>query len=137
MDEESLPLPVDEPTNITISNRRLLVEMAVLILAGAFAGFIFGGWRFGSGVLFGGMLAFANYYWLKRSTAAIFNSAAMGLGAGWVSVRFIARYVALVVVILAVHFSGMFPATSVIAGLGAFAAAVVVEGFTSIFRRNI
>ena len=137
MGEESLTLPSEQPANITISNYRLLVEMAVLILAGTLAGFVFGGWRFGTGVLLGGILAFVNYYWLKRSTAAIFSSSASGVGAGLVSLRFIARYAALIVVILGIHFTSALPVTAVIAGLGAFAAAVVIEGFTSIFRRNI
>lgn len=137
MGEESPALPSDEPLPAGISHSRLLIEMAVLVAVGAVIGFILGGARFCFGVLFGGALAFINYYWLKRSTAAIFEKAISGVGGRFVSLRFISRYVALGVVILAIHFSGAMPATAVIAGLAAFAVAVVVDGFISIFRRNI
>lgn len=137
MGEESPALPTEAPLTSNISHRRLLIEMAVLIALGSVAGFIFGGLRFGFGVLFGGALAFLNYYWLKRSTAAIFEKAVSGVNAVFVSFRFILRYIAVGVVILAVHFSGAMPAVAVIAGLSAFAIAVVVDGLISIFRRNI
>jgi hypothetical protein len=137
MGEESPALPTEAPVTSNISHRRLLIEMAVLIAIGSVAGFIFGGLRFGFGVLFGGALAFLNYYRLKRSTAAIFEKAVSGANAAFVSLRFILRYIAVGAVILAVHFSGAMPAVAVIAGLSAFAIAVVVDGLISIFRRNI
>jgi len=137
MGEESPALPTEAPVTSNISHRRLLIEMAALIAVGSVAGFVFGGLRFGFGVLFGGALAFLNYYWLKRSTAAIFEKAASGASAALVSLRFILRYVAVGLVILAVYFSGAMPAVAVIAGLSAFAIAVVVDGLISIFRRNI
>ena|SRR6478672_859525 len=137
MGEESPALPSEAPVTVDISHRRLLIEMAVLIAVGSLAGFVFAGLRFGIGVLFGGVLAFLNYYWLKRSTAAIFEKALSGTGARFVSLRFISRYVAVGAVILAVHFSGAMPAAAVIAGLSAFAIAVVVDGLISIFRRKI
>lgn len=137
MGEESPALPTEAPVTSNISHRRLLIEMAALIAVGSIVGFVFGGFRFGFGVLFGGALAFLNYYWLKRSTEAIFEKAASGSSAAFVSLKFILRYVAVGLVILAVHFSGAMPAVAVIAGLSAFAIAVVVDGLISIFRRNI
>lgn len=137
MGEESPALPADVPVNANISHRRLLIEMAVIIAVGALLGFIFGGAGFGSGVLFGGVLAFLNYFWLKRSTAAVFEKAFLGGQGRFLTLRFIGRYLALGLVVLAVHFSGFMPAVAVIVGLAAFALAVVVDGFISIFRRNI
>ena len=137
MGEETPALPLEAPVTNVISHRRLLTEMAVLIALGSLVGFIFAGLRFGLGVLFGGVLAFLNYYWLKRSTAAIFDKALSGTSARFVSLRFISRYMAVGAVILAIHFSGAMPAVAVIAGLSAFAIAVVVDGLISIFRRNI
>ena len=137
MGEESPALPTEAPVTTIISHRRLLIEMAALIAVGSIAGFVFGGLSFGFGVLFGGALAFLNYYWLKRSTAAIFEKATSGSSAAFVSLKFILRYVTVGLVILAVHFSGVMPAVAVIAGLSAFAIAVVVDGLISIFRRNI
>ena len=138
MGDESPALTSEATAGANISHRRLLIEMAVLIAVGTVIGFVFGGVRFCVGVLFGGALAFANYFWLKRSTAAVFESALSGgTGGWWLPVNFIGRYFALGAVILAVHFSGLMPAAAVIAGLAAFAIAVVVDGFISIFRRNI
>jgi hypothetical protein len=137
MGEETPALPLEAPVTAVISHRRLLIEMAALIVLGILAGFIFAGLRFGLGVLFGGLLAFLNYFWLKRSTATIFDKALSGTSATFVSLRFISRYIAIGAVILAVHFSGAMPAVAVIAGLSAFAIAVVVDGLISIFRRNL
>lgn len=137
MDEESPSLPTNEPANASISHKRLLIEMAVLIALGAIAGFIFGDVRFGFGVLFGGVLAFLNYFWLKRSTAAIFEKAISGDRARFLPLWFISRYLAIGLVILAVHFSGAIPATAVILGLAAFAFAVVIDGLIRIFKRDI
>src|SRR5438128_9323965 len=121
MGEESPSLPTSEPATATISHRRLLIEMAVLIATGTIIGLIFGSARFGSGVLFGGGLSFLNYYWLKRSTAAVFEKAISGERARLLPLKFISRYLALGAVILAVHFSGAMPAAAVIAGLASFA----------------
>jgi hypothetical protein len=137
MGEESPALPSEAPVTATVSHRRLLIEMAVLVVVGTVAGYIFGGPRFGIGVLFGGGLAFLNYYWLKRSLAAVFDKALFGGRGRLLPLKFIGRYIALGVVIFAVHFSGAMPAAAVIAGLASFALAVVVDGFISIFRRNI
>ena len=137
MGEELPALPTNEPANASISHNRLLIEMAILVALGAVAGSIFSGVRFGLGVLFGGGLAFLNYFWLKRSTAAIFEKAVSGDGAKFVSLRFISRYVAIGLVILAVHFSGAMPAVAVILGLAAFAFAVVFDGLLRIFKRDI
>jgi hypothetical protein len=137
MGEESPSLPTNEPANVNISDRRLLVEMAMLIAIGVVAGFTFGGIRFGLGVLFGGVLAFLNYFWLKRSTAAIFEKAISGDRARFLPLRFISRYIAIGLVILAVYLSGAMSATAVILGLGAFAFAVVIDGLVKIFKREI
>src|SRR4029077_15563240 len=103
MGDESPALSSETPAAANISCRRLLIEMAVLIVVGTAIGFIFGGVRFGFGVLFGGALAFGNYYWLKSSTAAIFDKAFSGVGQGWwLPFRYISRYFALGAVILAV-----------------------------------
>ena len=137
MGEESSALSSSEPANVTISHRRLLVEMAILIVIGTIIGWFFGGARFGVGVLFGGALAFGNYFWLKSSTESLFATAFSGGRTPLPAIRFMARYVALGLVILAIHYSGVLPAAAIIAGLAAFALAVVVDGIVSIFRRTV
>jgi len=137
MGEESPALLRSEPANAVISHRRLLVEMAVLVILGTVVGSLFGGARFGIGVLIGGALAFGNYFWLKRSTESLFETAFSGGRTPLPAIRFIARYVVLGLVILAIHYTGLLPAAAVIAGLAAFALAVVVDGIVSIFKRTV
>jgi hypothetical protein len=137
MGKESPALPSEAPVTANISHRRLLVEMAVLIVVGTFVGGSLAGPRFGIGILFGGLLAYLNYFWLKRTLAAVFDKALFGGQGRLLPLRFIGRYVVLGAIILAVHFSGVLPAAAVIAGLASFAAAVVIDGLISIFRRDI
>ena len=137
MGEDTPALLGPEPASATISHRRLLVEMAFLIVIGTIIGWLFGGPKFGVGVLFGGALAFGNYFWLKSSTESLFATAFSGGRTPLAAIRFIARYVVLGLVILAFHYTGILPAAALIAGLAAFAMAVVVDGIMSIFRRTI
>jgi hypothetical protein len=111
--------------------------MAVLIVIGTFIGWFFGGAKFGVGVLSGGALAFGNYFWLKSSTESLFAMAFSGGRTPLPAIRFIARYVVLGLVILVFHYTGILPAAALIAGLAAFAIAVVVDGIISIFRRTV
>lgn len=116
-----------------ISHRGILVVMAAVVIVGALFGFALKGLGFGIGVLFGGVLAFVNYFWLERSTRAIFESAAIN-SPGWLAAKYIFRYVAIGAVLLMVYTTGVLPVTAVIAGLGAFALAVVIQGLKNIFN---
>src|SRR5215203_1287234 len=125
MDEEPDPLTTDSAA--TISHRGILVIMVVVVAVGSLAGFVFGGSRFGIGVLFGGVLAFANYLWLDRSTKAIFSQTAIA-STGILAAKYILRYAVLGLVLLLVYMTGAVPVAAVILGLAAFAFAVVIEG---------
>ncbi len=128
MHEETDPLAI-------VSHRGILIIMAVIVAAGAVAGLIFAGPRFGIGVLFGGLLAFGNYLWLDRSTRAIFQPDAVR-SAGLLAAKYILRYVAIGGVLLLVYLTGALPIPAVILGLGAFAIAVVVQGLKNIVSSN-
>ena len=73
MGEDIDPLTTESSSVIPITNRGIIVVMVGVVIVGAIAGFIFGGKSFGFGILFGGVLAFANYFLLERSTRAIFQ----------------------------------------------------------------
>jgi hypothetical protein len=132
MGEDFDPLTTDSKS-AALSQRGILGVMAVVVAGGAFLGFAFQGTRFGVGVLFGGLLAFLNYLWLDRSTRAVFDNTAVN-SAGWLAVKYILRYVGIGAMLLLVYLTGVLPITAVIAGLGAFALAVVVQGVKSIFK---
>lgn len=136
MGEGSPALPSEPPSSVVISDRRLLIKMAVLGLTGTVIGSVAADIRFGIGVFFGGLLAFLNYLWLRRSTASIFEKALQGTPARFVAVGYISRYVVIALVVAAVYFSGTLPVSAVIIGLSVFAVAVVAEGIAVLFRRN-
>jgi len=119
-----------------ITNRSILVVMVGVVIAGAIAGSIFGGKSFGFGVLFGGVLAFTNYFWLERSTRAIFQPDAMA-STGILAAKYILRYAAIGLVVWLVYLTGAFPVPAVIIGLSAFAFAVVVQGLKNIFTSSL
>jgi len=106
--------------------------MAVLVVIATIVGFIAGGLRIGVGVLFGGLLAFVNYFWLDRSTKAVFQPDAVTTGS-FLALRYIGRYLVMGAILLAIYWTEVVPVEAVIAGLGTFALAVVVLGIASIF----
>ncbi len=114
----------------------ILIAMAVIVVLMAIAGFVFQGTYFGVGVVFGGGLAFANYLWLDRSTRAIFNQSAAA-STGMLAVKYVLRYAVLGSILWLVHVTGAFPIVSVIAGLAAFALAVVFQGLKNIFTSSV
>lgn len=135
MGENIDPLTTDSSVKplSRLSHRGILGIMAVAVIVGAAGGFALKGTRFGIGILFGGLLAFVNYLWLERSTRAIFDNAAIS-STGWLAAKYILRYLAIGAVLLAVYLTHALPVTAVIAGLGAFAVAVVIQGLKDIFK---
>jgi hypothetical protein len=119
-----------------ISHRRILFEMAAIIVVAAMIGAVFGSVRFAVGVFIGGLLAFGNYFWLRKSTGSLFERVASGGTTGWPAVGFLLRYVTIGLVLLGIYFSGVLPIAAVILGLASFALAVVVDGTISIFRSS-
>jgi len=129
MGEDNDPLTTD---GSAMSHRGILIIMAVLVIVGSAAGFAVRGTLFGVGVLFGGVLAFANYFWLDRVTKAMFSGDVI-TSTGILAAKYIMRYAALGLILLAVHLTGALPIAAVIAGLAAFAFAVVIQGLRNIF----
>jgi len=131
MSEDFDPLTTENSVP-AISHRGILVTMAGLIVAGTLLTLVFVSFSFGIGVLFGGVLAFANYFWLERSTRAVFSDQAAAT-AGMMAAKYILRYTGLGAVLLLVYVTGAFPVAAVILGLAAFAFAVVLQGLKNIF----
>ena len=121
-----------ESTVTPISHRGILIVMSVLVFVETIIGFIFGGKAFGFGILFGGVLSFVNYFWLERSTRAIFAENAIAT-TGILAAKYILRYAAIGLILLGVYMTGAFPVAAVILGLASFAFAVVIQGLKNIF----
>ena|SRR5258708_6476883 len=136
MSEDFDPLTAEESMPPEVSHRRILFEMAGVIVAGTLAGFAFFSAKAGLGVLIGGALAFANYFWQKHSIKAIFDRAIHGDKARFLAARYILRYVVLGAALTIVYLTQTVSIFAVIFGLASFAIAVVIEGFTSLFSSS-
>lgn len=133
MGEDSEPLTTEDSRAPGISHRRLLIEMAIVLMVGSAAGYAFFGATVGSGVLIGGVLAFANYYWQKNSLRAIFDRAAGGDRPRFLALRYILRYVVIGGILGIIYLTQTVSIFGVIFGLASFSLAVMIEGMISIF----
>lgn len=131
MSDESEPLTTELP--LPISHRGILIKMLIVIGAGAALASAFFSAKTGLGVLIGGVLGFANYFWQKHSLKAIFDRAVEGKRTRFLAGRYILRYVVLGGALAIVYFSSTVSIYAVIFGLASFAIAVMLEGITSLF----
>ena len=134
MGEDFDPLTT-ENTVSEISNRGIVTIMLVLVVMGTAGGFAFGSRGVGSGILIGGILAFVNYFWLERSTRALFEQRAASTTV-LLAAKYILRYVVIGTVLLLLFLTDAVPIAAVIAGLSVFAVAVVIQGLKSIFTSS-
>src|SRR5437764_7228397 len=99
MGGETQPLTDEVPTPPPGSHRRILVKMGAIIIVGALIGFAFVTAKVGLGVLIGGVLAYANYFWQRHSLKAIFDRAIIGRKSRFLAARYILRYVVISLVL--------------------------------------
>jgi len=132
MSEEFEPVEAEQQP-AAMSHSRILILMAGMVGVGSLAGMIFISLGFGFGVLTGGILSFINYFWLKRTLKGIFEKAKDGERPRLFAFSYILRYIVFGFVLGVIYLSQTIPITAVIAGLGSFAIAVVIEGFLRIF----
>ena len=136
MSEEFEPSETPAFTGPEPSNRRILVIMAVLGVAGGIAGFAFSSFRSGLGIWVGTALGFANYFWLKSSLRKIFSAAESGERPKMLAGKYFLRYIILGLVVAVIYAAGLLPIVAVILGLMSFAFAVVIEGILRMFSRQ-
>jgi len=127
---------LDDKGVAAISNRSILTIMAVLVAAGTLAALIGWGAAAGLGGLFGGVLGFVNYFWLDRSTKAIFRGGDAVTTGSFLALKFMGRYFLMGAILLGVYWTGVMSIEAVIAGLGSFALAVVIQGVAIIFIKQ-
>ncbi|HLA94973.1 MAG TPA: ATP synthase subunit I [Pyrinomonadaceae bacterium] len=118
-----------------LEHGRILVILAVLGILGTIAGMIFHSTRFGLGILVGSGLAFANYYWLKRSLKTIFAAAAEGEKPRMLAGNYFLRYIILGAIVAAIYAGDLLPIVPVILGMAGFGFAVVVEAIIRVIYK--
>jgi hypothetical protein len=117
-----------------LSHGRILTLMAVIAAAGGILGAAFISASFGAGVAVGGLLAFANYYWLKYSLRKVFAHAAeTGDKPRWLGLKYIGRYFVLGSIVAVLYAANAVSIVGLILGMGSFGFAVVLEGIFRIF----
>ena len=136
MSEETESFETVEKDVKQLSHKRILLIMALVVIAGAIFGFVRVSASFGWGVLIGGILSFINYYWLKNSLRAVFDRIVRDETPGFLATKYILRYVAFGAVLAIVYLTKTVPVVSVILGLASFAFAIVIEGIIRIFKTH-
>ena len=133
MSEEIDPAVTEQQLTTRPSNTRILVILGCLTVAGTITGLVIVSTRFGIGILTGCLLAFVNYFWMKRSLAKIFVIAEEGRKPRFVGAGYFIRYRALAGVVAFIYVFDILPIASLLVGMAGFGFAILVEGVIRIF----
>lgn len=128
------PTEQDVAAADAVSHDGILRTLIAVSILGCVVGAVFVSIRSGLGFLLGGMIAFANYYWLKASLAKFFDKETLVQQPGLITLRFLARYAFLGICLAVVYLTGVLPVIPVILGAAGFAFAVMIEGILGIFK---
>ena len=90
-------------------------------------------WRVTTGLLLGGALALLNHHWLRTSVAAVFGAAPPGARPKMKAARYVLRYVVIAAAVAAANWLGLVSLAATLAGMCAFVAAALVEGFRQLY----
>ena len=125
-------LPADEDG--AALERRLARAMYVLIACAVTTSAVVAPWRVTTGLLLGGALALFNHRWLRGSLAAVFGGeAAAGKRPRLSAARYVLRYFVIGCVVASAYMLNLISMPATLAGLCAFAAAVMVEAGTQLY----
>lgn len=114
--------------------RRLLRGMIASVTAAVLVSAITAPWRVTTGLMLGGLLAFFNHHWLRASLRTVFGSASQqGRKAKLGASRYILRYFVIAAVVAAAYMLDLVSIAATLAGMCAFAAAVMIEAFTQLY----
>lgn len=114
--------------------RRLLRGMIASVAVAVLISLVVAPWRVTTGLVLGGVLAFFNHRWLRASLGSVFSGAAESgsrprLGAA----RYVLRYFIIAMVVASAYMLDLVSMAATLAGLCAFAAAIMIEAFTQLY----
>lgn len=114
--------------------RRLLRAMYIVVAVAVIISAVVAPWRVTTGLLLGGVLSLFNHHWLRGSLAAVFGSPAVaGKRPRWSAARYVLRYFVIACIVASAYMLNLISVPATLAGLCAFAAAVMVEAFTQLY----
>ena len=133
MSDDLDPVGGDRQLKTEARNERILVILAVLGVGGSIVGAFAVNARFGLAVLIGCVLAFVNYFWMRRSLAKIFSTAAEGKKPSFVGAGYFIRYLVLGGIVAVIYTLDLLPISGLLVGMAGFGFAVLVEGSLRMF----
>lgn len=113
--------------------RRIFRGMCWAVAAAVLISAPFAPWRVTTGLLLGGVLALLNHHWLRTSVAAVFGAAPAGARPKIRAARYVLRYVVIAAVVAVAYRLDLVSLAATLAGLCAFVAAALVEGFRQLY----
>ena len=114
-------------------NLRIFRTMATATGLSVAVSALFGPWRFTTGLLVGGLLALFNHRWLKNSAAAAIQLSTAGGAPRLRLAQFLLRYLVMATVVFATVTLDLVSLPAVLAGLGTFVVAMLVEAFREFY----
>lgn len=110
--------------------RGMIVSVALAVLISAATA----PWRVTTGLMLGGVLAFFNHHWLRTSLAAVFGGALkQGRKPKLGAARYVLRYFVIAATVASAYMLNLVSVAATLAGMCAFAAAVMIEAFTQLY----
>jgi hypothetical protein len=117
--------------------RRLLRAMYIVVALAVSISALVAPWRVTTGLLLGGVLSLFNHHWLRGSLATVFGGAtANEANAGrprLSAARYVLRYFVIACAVAAAYMLDLISVPATLAGLCAFAAAVMVEAVVQLY----
>ena len=114
-------------------NRRIFRTMAIATGLSVAVSALAGPWRVTMGLLLGGLLALFNHRWLKNSAAAAIQLSTAGGALRLRLAQFLLRYFVLAAVVFAAYTLDLVSLPAVLAGLGTFVVAMLVEALREFY----
>ncbi len=130
------PQPLTTEAELRRSHSGILLIMAAVVAVTALAADLFYGIATAVGVVLGGILAWINFRWLDSSTRAMMVDP-FAATTSTLAMKYVFRYLLIATVLFAIWYYDVLPVAAVIAGLASFAVAVVIRGFTDIFKSSL
>ncbi|HEX8491588.1 MAG TPA: ATP synthase subunit I [Pyrinomonadaceae bacterium] len=114
--------------------RRLLRAMYAVVALAVAVSAVVAPWRVTTGLLLGGVLSLFNHHWLRGSLATVFGGPrSAGKRPRLSAARYVLRYFVIACVVVAAYMLDLISVPATLAGLCAFAAAVMVEAFVQLY----
>ena len=113
--------------------RRIFLAMALTTLLATVGSVAFYPWRVTAGLLFGGLLALLNHYWLNNSSKAALAVVAHGVKPRLSLLQFVLRYAVVGAAVFIAYQFNLVSLPAAIVGLCSFVVALFIEALREVY----